>query len=204
MPSIAQIVCFVFVFFFASTVSCPTDGLPIYLIEDPAILAELAAMKEELKKIQGHVTPVMPAPLMALTFFFIFFSTVPARLAAAFDKLVEWAKEVKMFPDNSPLWERRLAWGIAGLGAILEPFRLGHADAALRITTAETRARDADKRAASYMEGADARIAAADARVAEAEIAFTRLRGRVHAAFGAITVLRATNHVKITYEGKRN
>ncbi|CAE7186268.1 hypothetical protein PTNB73_06504 [Pyrenophora teres f. teres] len=143
---------FVFVFFSLLTGADSPTNSSFARVTDVA--AELNKIADILQKIEGHVTPVLPSPVLAFTFFFIFFSNTPACFAAAWDRLVGWASK-PAFEDTAG-WFGMVVKTIKWSNTMLSPFRLEE-DWEDRVRRANARADDAEDRARVALADADSR-----------------------------------------------
>ncbi|KAK3940921.1 hypothetical protein QBC46DRAFT_433210 [Diplogelasinospora grovesii] len=98
------------------------------------LLGRLDDLLDRLDTIASNVQPPLPVPLMGAAVLFVFSTTVPARFAAAWSRLVRWAESVVNPPVTAAAaaapdhWRDQLAMGISHLvvwvDGMLSPFKL--------------------------------------------------------------------------------
>ncbi|KAF2181516.1 hypothetical protein K469DRAFT_713574 [Zopfia rhizophila CBS 207.26] len=140
------------------------------------LLSRLDDMLQKLETIAGNVKPPLPTPLMAAAVLFVFCTTLPARLAAAWGCLVRWARSVVNPPAATPP-KGRWALGVSRLvvlvDGVLSPFKL---------EDWQERARAAETAAAQ----AKAKTKAAEAKLDRTRVILERMQAILdHALSGA-------------------
>ena len=121
-------------------------------------------MLEVLKTIAGNVQPPLPTPLMGAAILFVFCTSLPARLAAAWGLLVRSARSV--FTEHAPpkgLWVRGVSRLVLWVDLVLSPFKL---------EDWEARARDAEDK----LKAAESRVTTAEDRASKLEILHQKIR----------------------------
>ncbi|KAK3935191.1 hypothetical protein QBC46DRAFT_358439 [Diplogelasinospora grovesii] len=162
----------------------------VLLVKAPGLeelLGSLDGVLERLDTIASNVEPPLPVPLMAAAVLFVFCTTAPARFAAAWSRVVRWAKSVVNPPVAAPADDDAAAapaavpaaalaylrgWFamfVVGVDRLLSPFKLEDKDTEARIMAAEARATAAEAHAEASIMAAEARATAAEVRATAAE-----------------------------------